>query len=484
MLEDRIAALEAEVADAAEERRRGNLHVAELEARITVLQRSRSVHGAAIINHRNPAQSNAPQQRPPPQLPHQHEYGDYEQFYAQRHQMQWQQKPMNHFYHDPPPHSGLILPPQHHYQQHQLPQHPYIPHTNEGDSRKLSVDAPEYLTPALVEQAEQETSKKKKKTNSKKGSSGHHCAAAAAPKQPHASSHGEDITEILRKLGDRLRTVEGRQGALQSKVAAADTVLGRTGSAWTATLQSFQRHQEEHLQKEGGERICPAPESSTGVVPEGQEPTTTTTPTIDSKEQHASETHDEVSVSLDANIPSGDDTRVKPKGGKNTQAKKGQEKPPQQQDGQLDHVQALRSDFHNLSDSLALNEASMTETKRQVAVLKEIVETALRDLKGNNGTYASTSGNVTKTAQGKNELLTRADAEELISNYAGATANRVATATKAFIIAHTKDNNKKIDLVLQRWIPGYAPSAPHLCDPKSPNSSAGKETSMEIQAAK
>ena len=119
-----------------------------------------------------------------------------------------------------------------------------------------------------------------------------------------------------------------------------------------------------------------------------------------------------------------------------------------------------------------------------MAVLKEIVETALRDLKGNNGTYASTSGNVTKTEQGKNELLTRADAEELISNYAGATANRVATATKAFIIAHTKDNNKKIDLVLQRWIPGYAPSAPHLCDPKSPNSSAGKETSMEIQAAK
>jgi len=48
--------------------------------------------------------------------------------------------------------------------------------------------------------------------------------------------------EGLRRVTERVRTLEGRQGALQSKVAALDGVLGRTGAAWAASLKKLAAH--------------------------------------------------------------------------------------------------------------------------------------------------------------------------------------------------------------------------------------------------
>ena len=49
-----------------------------------------------------------------------------------------------------------------------------------------------------------------------------------------------ELADSIKKLSVKLRTVEGRQGSLQSKIAAADKVLGCTGGAWSAELKRIQ----------------------------------------------------------------------------------------------------------------------------------------------------------------------------------------------------------------------------------------------------
>jgi len=58
------------------------------------------------------------------------------------------------------------------------------------------------------------------------------------------------LLQTLWKMGERIRTVEGRHGILQSKVSALDTVLGRTGAAWVAGLRRLVDHAKEVAEEE------------------------------------------------------------------------------------------------------------------------------------------------------------------------------------------------------------------------------------------